>query len=109
MRKIDARHARLAFIAGLLVLSGLVWVTPARAQTFGGRAYSAYVNVPGAGPLYMADTGALSSSGGWSGATLIGSAVPSVLSAETLVAATNGGVTDTAADQANSSTSLANV
>ncbi len=109
MRNIDARRVRLALVAGLLVLSGLAWATPARAASFGGRAYSAYVNIPGAGPLYIADTGALPADGGWSGAALEGTAVPGVLNAETLVAATSGALTSTAGDQVNSLTSLANV
>ncbi len=109
MRYIDARRARLALVAGLLVLSGLAWATPARAASFGGRAYGAYVNLLGTGPLYIADTGALPTSGGWSGAALDDSTLSGVLSAETLVAATSGGVTDIGGDVANSSTSLANV
>ena len=115
MRYIDARRARLALVAGLLVLSGLAWATPARAASFGGEAYGAYVNlpgsllVPGVGPLYIADTGALPTGGGWSGAALDGSTLSDVLSAETLVAATSGGVTDTGGNVANSSASLGNV
>ncbi len=109
MKHIEARRVRLALVAGLLVLSGLAWAAPARAASFSGEAYSAYVNVLGAGPLYVADTGALPSNGGWSGATLEGTAVPGVLNAETLVAATSGGVTDAAVNAANSLTSLANV
>ncbi len=115
MRYIDARRVRLALVAGLLVLSGLAWATPARAASFGGQAYGAYVNLPGSplgpgvGPVYIADTGALPTSGGWSGATLDGSTLSGVLSAETLVAATSGGVTATGGNVANSSTSLANV
>lgn len=109
MRNIDARCVRLALVAGLLVLSGLAWAAPAHASSFGGQAYSAFVNVPGAGPLYIADTGALPSDGGWSGAAVEGTAVPGVLSAETLVAATSGALYAIGGDQANSSTSLANV
>ncbi|MBI4638170.1 MAG: hypothetical protein HY727_17680 [Candidatus Rokubacteria bacterium] len=109
MRNIGARPVRLALVASLLVLSGVAWMAPAHASSFGGRAYSAYVNVLGAGPLYIADTGALPADGGWSGATLEGTAVPGVLSAETLVAATSGALTSTAGDQVNSLTSLANV
>lgn len=104
-----ARRVGPALAAGLLVLSGLAWAAPARAASFGGRAYSAYLNVPGTGPLYVADTGALPSDDGWAGATLLGAALPGVLSAETLVAATSGGVDDTVGNTAGSSTSLANV
>ncbi len=115
MRSITPRRTRLALVVGLLVLSGLAWVAPAQASSFGGRAYSAYVYipwtllVPGVGPLYLLDTGALPADGGWSGAALMGTSVPNVLNAETLVAATSGALYDTGGNQANSSTSLANV
>ncbi len=109
MRYIDARRAMPALVAGLLIMAGLGWAAPARAADFGGRAYGAYLNVLGSAPGYIADTGALSTATGWSGATLPGASVPGVLSAETLVAATSGGVDDVVGDVANSSTSLANV
>lgn len=109
MRFIHASRVGPALAAGLLVLSGPLWAAPARAASFDGRAYSAYLNVLGTGPLYVADTGALPLAAGWAGATLPGTALPGVLSAETLVAATSGGVTDTGSNTADSSTSLANV
>ena len=115
MRHNDARRKRLVFVTSLVVLLGLAWAVPARANSFGGQAYSAYVYIPptlltpGVGPLYIADTGPLPADGGWSGATLEGTTLPSVLTAETLVAATSGALYDTGVSQANSSTSLANV
>jgi hypothetical protein len=111
MMRMERRSLCLALIAALLVSVGPGGVASALAASFGGRAFSAFVNLPslGAGPVYIADTGALSSDGGWAGATLPGTAAPGVLSAETLVAATSGALTDMAGDQVNSSTSLANV
>lgn len=109
MRYIHTHRVGPALAAGLLVLSGLAWAAPARAASFDGRAYSAYLNVPGTGPLYVADTGVLPSDEGWAGATLPGAALPGVLSAETLVAATSGGAIETGGNTANSSTSLANI
>jgi hypothetical protein len=95
MSHIDARRVGLALVACLLVLSGLAWAAPAQAASFGGQAFSAYVLVPGVGPLSLADTGALPSNGGVSDASLHGAMVSAVLNAETLVAVTTGGVTDT--------------
>ena len=108
MRKTRAEHAMLAATMALLLVSGVLWVTPAQAQSYSGQAYAAFVNV-GAGPLYIANTGALPSTGGWLGAEQMGAQVPNVLSAETLVAATSGALTSTSGDQVNSSTSLAGV
>src|SRR5712692_6499794 len=115
MSYIDAPRLRPALVACLLVLSGLAWVAPAQAASFGGQAFSAFVNlpgsllVPGVGPLSIADTGALPSNGGVADATLDGATVPAVLTAETVTAATSGGVTDSGSNQANSLASLANL
>src|SRR5438093_6633255 len=115
MRHNDARRKRLVFVTSLVVLLGLAWAVPARANSFGGQAYSAYVYIPGTllnpgvGPLYIADTGPLPSDGGWSSATLASNALPGVLTAETLVSATSGALYDTGNNQANSLGSLANV
>ena len=97
MNNLHPRRGRLALVASLFVLIALVWVAPAQAQSFGGRAYSAYVNVPGpnrlvpgTGPLYIADTGPTPPGGGWNGTGGGTVQVPNVLSANVPVAATAG-------------------
>jgi hypothetical protein len=103
-------YSRLAYAAGLVLLLGLGWSSPADAQTVGGRAIGAFVNIPtlGAGPLYLSDSGELSANGGWEGAGLLGAQVPSVLSANVLNAATSG-AEYAVGTVANSSSSLADV
>jgi len=117
MNIVHARHTRLALVASLLVLTGLAWIAPAEAQTFGGRAYSAYVNVPGpgslvpgVGPLYIADTGPTPPAGGWNGVGATSVQVPNVLSANVPVSATAGLTYDNfTVDKADSSSALADV
>src|SRR5439155_22802585 len=106
--KLRASHLRLTYAAFLILVFGLAWSSPARAQTFGGQAFAAYVNVPtlGAGPLYLADAGQVPASGGVQSADLLGAEVPSVLSGEVLNSAAVGGDLD---GSSSSSTSLANV
>jgi len=77
----------------LLTLAVLVTAaSPAMAQTYGGRAFSALVNAPtlGVGPLYLSDTGPLSSSGDWLGAGSLSENVPAILSADVMNATTSG-------------------
>lgn len=90
----------------LLFLFGPTLATSALADTFGGRAFSAFVNAPtlGAGPMHLSDTGELSPYGGWEGAGVLGVQVPNVLSASVLNAATSG-----ATGKAASSSSLADI
>lgn len=109
--KTQAPYLRLAYAACLVLIFGLAWVSPVQAHTFGGRAFSAFVNVPplGAGPVYISDTGELSPDGGWNGAGLLSTAVPNVLSADVLNAATSGANYETAGNKADSSTSLADI
>ena len=117
MNNLHPRRGRLALVASLFVLIALVWVAPAQAQSFGGRAYSAYVNVPGpnrlvpgTGPLYIADTGPTPPGGGWNGTGGGTVQVPNVLSANVPVAATAGLSYDNfTVDKADSSTALADV
>ena len=103
---------RLASIAAasLSLVLGLAWGAPVQAASFGGRAVSALVNLPGLGsdPIHIVDTGELAADGGWEGAGLLSTNVPDVLTADALVANTSGGLYDTGA-RANSSTSLAGV
>ena len=98
-------YLRVVSVVVLLLLIGLLENSPT-AATYGGRAIAAFANAPslGAPSIYLADSGALSPSGGWEAASLLGATVPAVLSAEVLRSATTG-TTDSAA----SSTSLANV
>src|SRR5437762_11589793 len=62
---------RLASIAAasLSLVLGLAWGAPVQAASFGGRAVSALVNLPGLGsdPIYIVDTGQLAADGGWAG------------------------------------------
>src|SRR5438874_4702633 len=97
----------LAYAACLILLFELSWSSPAQAQTFGGRAFAAYVNVPtfGAGPIYLADTGQLPSGGGWTSADLLSAEVPGALRATGLNSATVG----RDHGNASSSSSLADV
>jgi hypothetical protein len=106
----ERSYLRRAATTGLILFLGIAWSSVAHAETYTGRAYAAFINVPlfGAGPAYFSDTGSLSPSGGWEGAALYGVQVPNVLSAATLVAATSGAQYVEGA-QANSSTSLASV
>jgi hypothetical protein len=120
------RHAllRLAQLACLSLFLGLCWTPLALADTFGGRAYSAYVNTPslGAGPLYLADTGELPPLGGWEGAGRLlvevpvtinsGTGLPGVTAptAQSVLSATVlRSVTSATDGQANSSSSLGEV
>src|SRR2546425_11129946 len=84
---------RLACAACFLLIFALAWSSPAQARTFGGRAFAAYVNVPspGAGPLYLADTGQLLPSRGWARADLPGAPGPNALSGAGLNSAAGGG------------------
>src|SRR3989442_8207148 len=93
-------HVRLIFGAFLILIFGLTGISPVQASTFGGRAYSAFVNVPslGAGPMYISDTGELAP-GGWQSAALSDTSIPTVLSAGVLVAATVGATYDTTGDK----------
>lgn len=110
-RKILAPYLRLAHAVCLVIGLGVVGVLPVQAASFGGRAYSAFVNVPnsGTGPVYMTDTGALASIGGWEGAGAPSLSVPNVLSANVPVAATSGDRYQGLGDKSNSSSSLADV
>jgi hypothetical protein len=94
--------------AALLAL-GLAWAAPAHAWTQGGtaysgRAYAASVNLPtlAVGPQFFADTGQLPPDGGHLSATFLSAEIPAILTAQVLVADTNG-----ANGLANSSASLA--
>lgn len=108
--KIQPPYLRLAQAACLSLLFGLAWSFPAHAHIVGGRAFAGFVNAPtlGAGPLYLADSGELSPSGGWEGAGLLSAQVPSVLAASVLNSATSGAISPDSG-QANSSVSLADV
>src|SRR2546422_4409233 len=92
-RNTQRPYLRLASAACLMLIFGLAWSLPAQAQTFGGRAFAAYVNVPtlGAGPLYLADTGQVPPSGGVQSADLLGAQVPSALIGDVLNSAAVGG------------------
>jgi hypothetical protein len=109
-RKAYRAYLRLLFGACLILIFGLTGISPLQASTFGGRAYSAFVNIPslGAGPVYISDTGELSP-GGWQSAALSDTSIPTVLSAGVLVAATVGATYVTTGDKADSSTSLADL
>lgn len=109
--KILAPYLRLAHAACLMMILGVVCVVPVQAASFGGRAYSAFVNVPGsgAGAVYITDTGALASSGGWEGAGALSVSVPIVLSANVPVACTSGDRYQDLGDKSNSSSSLADI
>ena len=67
-------YLRRAATTGLILFLGIAWSSVAHAETYNGRAFAAFVNVPalGAGPAYFSDTGSLSPSGGWEGAALFG-------------------------------------
>src|SRR5260370_14529866 len=78
-------RATLAATAALLLVSGVLWVTPAQAQSYSGQAYGALVNV-GAGPVYIASTGALPSTGGWLRGALMGAPRSPVLVTDTPIA-----------------------
>jgi hypothetical protein len=93
MKRIQKRFHGFALATGLALVAGAVCTSPARADTFGGRAFAAYVNAPtlGAPPMYLADSGELSPAGGWEGAGVLGVQVPGVLSASVLNSATSGG------------------
>jgi hypothetical protein len=97
---------KLAQVACFILIGGLAWITPLAADTFGGRAFSAFVSAPtfGASTMYLSDTGELAPRGGWEGAGLLGASVPGVLDASVLNAATSG-----AAGQSGSSSSLADI
>ena len=76
----------------VLALASVLIALPASAASYAGRAVGAYVNVPtaGVGPLYLSDTGALASTGGWEGAGSPSENVPAVLTASVLNASTSG-------------------
>src|SRR5207249_2976607 len=94
---------------GCLLLLLTLSVVPAQAYTFGGRAYSAMVTLPLlGGPTYIGDTGGLAAAGGWEGASLLNTDVPSVLTANVLVASISGATYDTG-PAADGFTSLADV
>jgi len=99
---------RLTFslVLCVLTLAAVVMATPAWAETYGGQAYAASVNAPtlGVAPVSLADTGPLSSTGGWEGAGAPGGNVPGVLSANVLNATTSG-----ASGEASSFASLADI
>jgi len=101
-------HARCPYFRMLLLTLATVVLaaTPLAAESYSGRAFAAYVNAPagGVGPLYLSDTGALSSTGGWTSAGSLSENVPTVLSAEVLNAATSGANGD-----GSSSASLAGI
>jgi hypothetical protein len=95
----------------IALIAGLVWATPAQAQTtFSGRAFGAFVSTPLTGPIFLSDTGQLSPSGGARDDALLDTrdlglaTLDSVLTAEVLAASTSG-----ASGKAESSASLANV
>ena len=80
-RKFLSPHRKPALAACLGLICGLAWISPTAADTFGGRAFSAFVNAPtlGAQSVYLSDTGELAPSGSWEGAWLLGASVPGVL------------------------------
>src|SRR5437899_12260798 len=90
----------------MLVLAAVLVTSPAAAQTYSGRAFSAYINAPtlGAGPIYLSDTGPLPTSGDWQGAGALGGNVPAVMTSDVLNATTSG-----VSGTASGITSLANV
>lgn len=105
--KAKGRRPRLRFVyaALLLLIFGLLESSPT-ADTFGGRAFAAFVNAPSlnAASLYFVDSGQLSPGGGWEAADLLGAELPNILKAEVLKAATTGQSGSVA-----SSASLANI
>jgi hypothetical protein len=106
------RAARLgrAPTLGMILTLGPGLMSAAEANTLGGRAFSALVNVPIlGGATYVADTGALAPEGGWEEAGLPDTEVGAVFAAQTLVASTGGLVPSPGGDVAASSTSLSAV
>jgi hypothetical protein len=97
---------RLVSVASLVLILALGWCSVAQAHVYGGRALGAFVNAPslGAGSLYLADSGELAPSGGWTGAGLLSADVPNLLTASVVNAAASG-----AGDWGSSSSSLADV
>ncbi|MGH9749709.1 MAG: choice-of-anchor P family protein, partial [Candidatus Polarisedimenticolia bacterium] len=108
MRRIHAMTSTcLRWLPALaLLLPGLLSGAPAQADTFGGRAYAAYVSVPtlGVAPVTLADSGELPPGGGWDGAGLAGAAYPGVFQASVLNSVTSGG-----SGRAGSTASLADL
>lgn len=105
--KIQTGYLRFICATCLIILLGLVWISPVQAETtYSGRAFAASVNSPtlGAGPVFISDTDELPSSGGFRSASLLSAQVDNLMSAEVLVASTSG-----ANNVARSSASLANI
>lgn len=78
----------------------------AEGRSYGGRAFSAYVDAPtlGTSAIYLSDTGSLWPEGGWEGAGSLRGDIPGVISSSVLNATTSGGD-----GTANSAASLADV
>lgn len=108
--KVYAQRSRLTCAALLVLVLGLAWASPARADganvIYTGRAFGAFLNVPtlGVGPVFLADTGELSPDGAPRSRQLLDVTVPGVLSVAVLVAETSG-----ANGEAQSSASVLNV
>lgn len=80
-------------LACLLLMFGIAWASPARADvTYSGRAFAVFLNVPtlGVGPTTVSDTGELPPSGGFQSADFATVGAPGVLNASLLVASTSG-------------------
>jgi len=71
---------------------------------YSGRAYGAFVNVAGFGPMYFADTGNLPPTGGTLSSSLVNVNVPGIITASTMAGTTSGSNC-----QANSDESVENV
>src|SRR5438552_2831675 len=96
---------RLLLVVSLATIFGasLALAAGPKQTTFSGRAYAAFVNTSVTGPIFLGDTGSLSSSGGVLSNSLLSASVPGVLSAEVLHGTTSGshGSADSQASVAN--------
>lgn len=85
---INLRPARLAILVSLLVGLAAGSAQAAAATTYSGQATAVRVTDPLTGPVTLADTGPLPSSGGAQDASLLSGSVPGVLTANVLHATT---------------------
>jgi len=85
---------RLVFLGFAWVCSAVLAITPPVAHgescSYSGRAYGAFVNVLGFGPMYFADTGSLPATGGTLSSVLLTVNVPGIITADHLVTNTSG-------------------
>lgn len=88
------RNSYVMLLKIACVCSAMLALAPPVAQGqscgYSGRAYGAYVNVLGFGPMYFADTGSLPVAGGSLSSFLLNVSVPGVIEANQLVTNTKG-------------------